>query len=37
MTFKYNKSKYNTFSDKINENYKNLILSFLKEEYINKI
>lgn len=37
VTAEYNKSKYNSFNDKINENYKNIILPYIKEKYIKKI
>lgn len=37
VTSEYNKSKYNTFNDKICEEYKNIIIPYLKKEYINKI
>jgi hypothetical protein len=37
VTSEYNKTKYNTFCDKINDKYKNIILPYIKEKYMNKI
>ena len=37
VTSEYNKKKYNTFCDEVDKEYKNIILPYIKEEYINKI
>jgi hypothetical protein len=37
VTSEYNKSKYNTFSDSVSEEYKNIAILHLKKEYIEKI
>jgi hypothetical protein len=37
VTSEYNKNKYNIFNDEVCKEYKNIVIPYLKNKYINKI